>query len=101
MSMQSLGSILSALLKREGLAEAAEGWRAVSDWAELAGPRLAGHSRAVSFRDGTLIVEVEGSAWMHELGFLRKELVRKVNQHLGSDAVRDVRLVVARGGSLR
>ena len=101
MSMQSLGSILSALLKREGLADTAEGWRAVSDWAELAGPRLARHSRAVSFRDGTLTVEVEGSAWMHELGFLRKELVRKVNQHLGSDVVRDVRLVVARGGSLR
>lgn len=99
--MQSLGSILPALLKSMGLAEAAEGWRAVSDWAELAGPRLARHSRAVGFREGTLTVEVEGSAWMHELGFLRQELVCKVNQHLGSDVVRDVRLVLARGGSLR
>ncbi len=99
--MQSLGSILPALLRNMGLAEAAEGWRAVSDWAELSGPRLARHSRAVGFRDGTLTVEVEGSAWMHELGFLKQELVRKVNQHLGSDVVREVRLVLARGGSLR
>ncbi|MEO5989363.1 MAG: DUF721 domain-containing protein [Candidatus Eisenbacteria bacterium] len=99
--MQSLGSILPALFKSMGLADAAEGWRAVSDWAELAGPRLARHSRAVGFRDGTLTVEVEGSAWMHELGFLKRELVRKVNQHLGSDVVRDVRLVLARGGTLR
>lgn len=99
--MQPLGSILPALLKSMGLADAAEGWRAVSDWAELAGARLARHSRAVSFHDGTLIVEVEGSAWMHELGFLREELKRKVNQHLGSDVVRDVRLVLARGGNLR
>jgi len=99
--MQPLGSILPALLKSMGLADAAEGWRAVSDWAELAGPRLARHSRAVAFRDGTLTVEVEGSAWMHELGFLKGELARKVNQHLGSDVVREVRLVVARGGSLR
>lgn len=99
--MQSLGSILPALLKSMGLADATEGWRAVSDWAELAGPRLARHSRAVGFRDGTLTVEVEGSAWMHELGFLKQELVRKVNQHLGSDVVREVRLVVARGGNLR
>jgi hypothetical protein len=28
---------------------------------------------------------------MHELGFLRRELVRNLNRHLGADVVRDVR----------
>jgi len=46
-------------------------------------------------------VEVEGSAWMHELGFLKRELVRNLNRHLGADVVLDVRFVPARGGSLR
>jgi predicted nucleic acid-binding Zn ribbon protein len=55
----------------------------------------------VSFRDGTLAVEVEGSAWMHELGFLKRELVRNLNRHLGAEIVQDVRLVPARGRSLR
>ena len=93
--------ILPALFEQLGLARTAEGWRAVSDWPAVAGPRLARHTRAVSFRDGTLAVEVEGSAWMHELGFLKRDLVRNLNRHLGTDVVRDVRLVPTRGRSLR
>lgn len=96
-----LAAILPALFEQLGLAKAAEGWRAVSDWPAVAGPRLARHTRAVSFRDGTLAVEVEGSAWMHELGFLKRELVRNLNRHLGAEIVQDVRLVPARGRSLR
>jgi len=96
-----LAAILPALFEQLGLARTAEGWRAVSDWPAVAGPRLARHTRAVSFRDGTLAVEVEGSAWMHELGFLKRELVRNLNRHLGADVVSDVRFVSARGGTLR
>ena len=96
-----LAAILPALFEQLGLARTAEGWRAVSDWPAVAGPRLARHTRAVSFRDGTLAVEVEGSAWMHELGFLKRELVRNLNRHLGAEIVQDVRLVPARGRSQR
>ena len=96
-----LAAILPALFEQLGLARTAEGWRAVSDWPAVAGPRLARHTRAVSFRDDTLAVEVEGSAWMHELGFLKRELVRNLNRHLGADVVSDVRFVSARGGTLR
>ena len=90
-----LATILPALFEQLGLARTADGWRAVSDWPAVAGTRIARHTRALSFRDGTLAVEVEGSAWMHELGFLKPELVRNLNRHLGADVVRDVRFVPA------
>lgn len=93
--MKPLAAILPALLQSLGLAATAEGWRAVSDWPAVAGARISGHTRAVSFREGTLSVEVEGSAWMHELGFLKRELVRNLNRHLGADVVRDVRFTPA------
>ena len=96
-----LATILPGLLEQLGLADTAAGWRAVSEWPAVAGARIARRSRAVSFRDGTLNVEVEGSAWMHELAFLKRDLVRNLNRHLGAEVVRDVRLVPARGGSLR
>jgi hypothetical protein len=38
---------------------------------------------------------------MHELGFLKRELVRNLNRHLGADVVHDVRLVPTRGRSQR
>lgn len=104
--LEPLAAILPGLMQQLGLADAAAGWRAVTEWPEVAGLRIARHTRAVAFRDGTLNVEVEGSAWMHELGFLRRELVRNLNRHLGADVVRDVRFTPAgtrpkdgRGGS--
>jgi len=99
--MQPLGSILPGLMRQLGLEDRAIGWRAVSEWPALAGERVARHSRATGFRDGILTVEVEGSAWMHELGFLSRELVRRVNDHLGAEVVREVKFTLARGGIQR
>jgi predicted nucleic acid-binding Zn ribbon protein len=96
-----LAAILPALFEQLGLTRAVVGWRAVSEWPVVAGARIARHTRACSFRDGTLAVEVEGSAWMHELGFLKRELVRNLNRHLGTDVVCDVRFMPARKGSVR
>ena len=101
MSMKPLAAILPALLKELRLDEAAAGWRAVADWPALAGERIAKRTRAVGFRDGVMTIEVEGSAWMHELGFLKRELVRRANQQVGANVVRDVRFVPARGGIQR
>ena len=99
--MESMSGLLPRVLKQLGLDQGLLGWRAVSEWAEVVGPRLARHTRAVAFRDGVLQVEVEGSPWMHELGFLKRDLVRKVNDHLGRPLVREVRFSAPRGGILR
>ena len=99
--MEPLSLVLSRLLRRLGLEDELQGWRAVEDWARIVGPRVARHTRAVSFEHGVLRVEVEGSAWMHELGYLSQELIRTLNRELGSNRVRDVRFVVPRKGVLR
>ena len=99
--MEPLSGVLPRALKQLGLEEGLLGWRAVRDWERVVGARIARHARATSFREGVLKVEVEGSAWMHELGFLKRDLVQKVNRHLGRSLVRDVHFVVPRGGILR
>ncbi len=101
MSMKPLAAILPEVLRDLRLEAAASGWRAVTEWPALAGERIAKRTHAVSFRDGVMTIEVEGSAWMHELGFLRRELVRRANEHVGAKVVRDVRFVPARGGNPR
>ena len=58
-------------------------------------------ARAVSFQEGTLVVEVEGSAWLQELSILKRDLVCQLNRHMGSQHVRDLRLINARGGIQR
>jgi len=99
--VHALSNVLPRLLRDLGLERGVQGWRAVAIWPEVVGESLARRTRATSFRDGTLWVEVEGSAWLHELGFLKRELVRRLNQRLESRQVRDLHFINARGGTLR
>ena len=96
MSAEAVGGVLGRVLDSLGLSREMTGWQAVEAWPKLVGPRVARHARAVAFRDGTLHVEVEGSAWMQELTFLKPDLARRINQHLGGELVRDVRLSLPR-----
>jgi predicted nucleic acid-binding Zn ribbon protein len=100
--MEALAGVLDRLLARLGLDDEIKGWQAVEEWTRAVGPRVARHTRAVGFQGGVLRVEVDGSAWMHELSFLKQDVVRKIRRELGSDRVRDIRFsVVPRKGVLR
>jgi predicted nucleic acid-binding Zn ribbon protein len=99
--MEAVSGVVARLLRGLGLEDGLRGWRAVEEWPETVGPRLARRTRAIEFQDGTLLVEVEGSAWMHEVGFLKRELVQRINARLGAAVVREVRLVLPRGGIRR
>jgi len=99
--MRALRDLMPGLLERFGLASGVAGWRAVHEWSEVVGERVARRTRAVSFEKGVLLVEVEGSAWLQELGFLKRELIGQLNRHLGSNQVRQLRFVMTRGGIQR
>ena len=99
--MEAVSGVVARLLRGLGLENAMLGWRAVEEWPKTVGLRIARHTRAVEFRDGTLVVEVEGSAWMQEVGYLKRDLSRRINASLGADVVRDVRLVLPHGGIRR
>jgi predicted nucleic acid-binding Zn ribbon protein len=53
---------------------------------------VAAHSRAVAFREGTVIVEVDSAAWISELGYLKRRIAGELNRRLGGDIVHDIRL---------
>ena len=99
--MRAAGSIISQLLKELGLEQGLLGHRAVQEWADVVGAKIARHARAVSFEDGVLRVEVEGSAWKQELGFLERRLLQELTRRLGAPVVRKLQFVQPRGGNLR
>ena len=101
MTVQRISGLLPELLRELGLEAGMMGWRAVREWPDAVGPQVARRARAVAFQEGTLVVEVDGSAWLHELSILRRELVRQLNRRLGGPHVRDLRLINARGGIQR
>lgn len=90
--MDKIGAPLKDLLARLHLTEPLRGWQAVEAWPEVVGERVAARARAVSFRDGTLLVEVDSATWMNELGYLKLRMVTELNRRLGGEIVREIRL---------
>jgi predicted nucleic acid-binding Zn ribbon protein len=99
--VESLQNALLRVLRERGLDGELKGWDAVGSWSRIVGPRIAGHSRAIAYRQGALEVEVDGSAWMQELTILKRMLIQNLNRELGATTVRELRYVVPRGGNLR
>ena len=99
--MEGIAVVLQRVVRQLGIEREMLGWRAAEEWPRIVGPRIARHTRCVGFRDGILRVEAESSAWMHELGYLERDLVHKINRHLDDELVREVKFIVPRGGILR
>ncbi|MDI6807807.1 MAG: DUF721 domain-containing protein [Candidatus Eisenbacteria bacterium] len=93
--MERVGKILETVLRSFSLDSQLKGWKAVSLWNTVVGERVAGRTKAVSFRDGKLIVEVTSSVWMKELTYLRQDILRKLNDTLGEESIKEV--VLKRG----
>lgn len=95
--MDKIGAPLKDLLARLHLTDPLLGWRAVEVWPEVVGDRVAARARAVSFRDGTLLVEVDSATWMNELSYLKLHMMTELNRRLGGEVVREIRLQPASG----
>jgi predicted nucleic acid-binding Zn ribbon protein len=99
--VQPASSIVPRLLRDLGLEQGLLGFRAVQEWPDVVGDRIARRTRAVSFERGALRVEVEGSAWAYELGFLERRLLLELERRLGARVVRKLLFVQPRGGIQR
>lgn len=55
-------------------------------------PAVVRHSEPVSLRSGVLTVAVDEAVWLTELGFLRAEMIERLNRLLGRELVREIRL---------
>lgn len=98
-----VGGTLAGLLQGLGLTATLKGWEALSVWAETVGSPASERSRAVAFESGRLIVEVESSAWMTQLSFLKRDIRARLNRRLGGDVIQDIQFTprggeTARGG---
>jgi predicted nucleic acid-binding Zn ribbon protein len=99
--MRRLGDAMHGALREAGLESGLRGWQAMADWDRIVGPQIARRAHAVRFQDGTLWIEVEGSVWLHQLTMLKRDLLRKIGERHGADAIRDLKFINGRGGIQR
>ena len=89
-----LGEILSGLLREPAFARGVAVGVLASRWADVVGPRLAEATAPSGLDGGVLVVAASSGPWGAQARFLAAEIRAQANAALGSDAVRDVRVVV-------
>jgi hypothetical protein len=91
--VEPIGPLVAETINRLGRAQELLEPRAIVAWADVAGPRVAARTRAEALRNGVLTVRVDGAAWLHELTYLKADLLARLNEHLGGGAARDIRFL--------
>ena len=92
-SFQPIGEVLVDYLRENNLEQPLLERRLVAMWDEIMGPAVARLTRDVEIKDGVLKVKISSAALRSQLFECRFELIRKLNQIVGSEVIRDVRLL--------
>ncbi len=90
---EGIGSLLKAVIGDLGVEEKMAQAQAVLTWPEVAGPELASRSRALRVHHARLEVAVPSAVWRAQLSFVKGDLVRRMNERIGSPTIKDIRLV--------
>lgn len=91
---EPIGKILGQVVRDLGLGKKLTEQRAVVEWPEVVGDRVAAHSRATRIDGGRLFVEVDSSVWAQELSLMKRRILREMNKRIGSDVVDTVHFVL-------
>lgn len=85
-----LGAIARELLRSKKFRQKGKYGALSEAWAEVVGEELGARTNVRSFKDGTLIVEVDSSVLLQELdGFMKQELLLQLTAHkAGRDVAR-------------
>ncbi|OQX52403.1 MAG: hypothetical protein B5M53_08540 [Candidatus Cloacimonas sp. 4484_209] len=95
--MKRVGKILEKVIKDLGIYKRFNEQKSLLYWNESVGDRISGKTKPLYAKNGKLIVEVENNVWMNELSFLKPEIIKKINQKIGSNAIDDILFFLKRG----
>ena len=90
---QTLDSVLAEWIRENGLEKPLLEHRVVEQWGEILGKTIARYSRDIEIKDGMLRVRITNAALRQELFEQRFRLTQKLNDAVGGDVVKDIRLL--------
>lgn len=67
--------------------------RVVEQWAEILGKTIARYSRDIEIKEGMLRVRITNAALRQELFEQRFRLIQKLNNAVGGEVIKDIRLL--------
>jgi predicted nucleic acid-binding Zn ribbon protein len=91
---EPIGKILADVVRDLGLSKKLSEQRAVVEWADIVGRRVAEHARAIRVDGGRLFVEVDSSVWSQELTLMKRTILKQINDRIGRKAIDNIHFVL-------
>jgi len=88
---RSIGDLLKDVIKDLGKPSRLSEEDMMGAWKDAAGEAAARHTRPVSFRKSSLIVNVDGSSWLYELTLKKKDILQRLEGRLKGKKLKDIR----------
>jgi predicted nucleic acid-binding Zn ribbon protein len=92
--VEPIGKILHQVVGDLGIAKKLQGQRAVVEWEDVVGERVAAHSRAMRVDGARLFVEVDSPVWAQELSLMRRQILREMSERVGKGVIETVHFVL-------
>ena len=89
----SLSDVLVDFLRESGLEQSVLDVQVEEAWPRVMGETVTRLTRSVEVKDGMLIVHINSAALKAQLFENRFELVKKLNEAVGANAIRDCRIL--------
>src|SRR6185437_8459697 len=93
---QQIGGALQEILSRIDQEGHFEIVRLVRMWPEVVGEMIARRTEITGLKFHTAVVKVSGAMWIQELNMMKPQILGRLREALGNDAVRDLRFVSGR-----
>jgi predicted nucleic acid-binding Zn ribbon protein len=91
--MQSLKLAIDSMLKKFGIEKAVSQNKAINIWNEIVGEKVAKNTEPERVEHGVIIVKVSSPTWRQELYFQKEEIIKKLNNSIGKNVIRDIRFI--------
>ncbi len=89
-----LGDILPETLRKKSLYIPVKDRALVDTWNRAVGPQIAAKAQPDRLKDDILYVRVANSVWLHELQFMKQEILAKLNAIPGAGRVAQMRFFI-------
>jgi len=89
--MRSVGDALPKTLTSLGISRRTREAQALWLWPQVVGEHLARETHALKLTGGTLLVTASSPALSHQLHLERSMLIDRLNERIGTRAVREIR----------
>jgi predicted nucleic acid-binding Zn ribbon protein len=89
--VQNIKDLIMKNLRAQGLETPLLQKRLIDAWPTIAGDMVASYTDNLYIRNQTLFVHLTSPALRSDLSMMQQELVRKLNEHVGSQVIASIR----------